>query len=184
MSELTGSSLKFGDNTYLGGAPFSYVSYTTNNVSMTSSSWTNSWDTGNFAIPAGAHFRVLVYTPSRQDGGQWGGHYFRFYWQINDDGSWRELGHSGYGAGDNSMSYRPPAPGQGRISHYENDFMFDFTDQSSPFNIRFLFQHLSHTTTTYANNGNASATGDSTYTGSIHNFRQKICIWGSGNRKS
>ena len=52
MAELTGSSLKFSDNTYLGGAPFSYVSYTTNNVSMTSSSWTNSWDTGNFAIPA------------------------------------------------------------------------------------------------------------------------------------
>jgi len=182
MAELTGSALKFSDNTYLGGTPFSHVAYTTNNVNMTSSSWTDSWNTGNFAIPAGAFFRVLIYSPSRQDGGQWGGHYFRFYWQVDDDGTWRELGHSGYGAGDNSMTHQPPSPGQGRISHYENDFIFDFTDRTTAFNIRFLFQHLSHTTTTYANNGNASATGDSTYTGNANNFRQKICIWGTGNK--
>ena len=184
MAELTGSSLQFSDGSHLGGAPFSYVAYTTNNISCTSSSWVDSWNTGNFLIPAGSFFRVLVYTPTRQDSGQWGGHYFRFYWQINDDGTWRELGHSGYGGGDNSMTHQPPSPGQGRISHYENDFMFDFTDKSSDFNIRFLFQHLSHTTTTYANNANNYNTGNSTYTGSVENIRQKICIWGCGNRRS
>ena len=184
MAELTGSALQFSDGSHLGGAPFSYVRYTTSNISCTSSSWVDSWNTGNFLIPAGAFFRVLVYTPTRQDGGQWGGHYFRFYWQTNDDGTWRELGHSGYGGGDNCMTHRPPSPGQGRISHYENDFMFDFTDKPSDFNIRFLFQHLSHTTTTYANNSNNYSAGNSTYTGSSENFRQKICIWGCGNRRS
>ena len=109
MAELTGSALQFSDGSHLGGAPFSYVRYTTSNISCTSSSWVDSWNTGNFLIPAGAFFRVLVYTPTRQDGGQWGGHYFRFYWQTNDDGTWRELGHSGYGGGDNSMTHRPPS---------------------------------------------------------------------------
>lgn len=185
MAELTGSALKFSDGTYLGGTPFSHVAYTTNNVSMTNATWTDSWNTGNFAIPAGAFFRALIYTPTRQDGGQWGGHYFRFYWQVDDDGTWRELGHSGYGAGDNSMTHQPPSPGQGRISHYENDFVFDFTDRTTTFNIKFLFQHLSHTTTTYANDGNGYALGtNSDYTGSRENFRQKICIWGTGNKSS
>ena len=35
-----------------------------------------------------------------------------------------------------------------------------------------------------ANNSNNYSAGDSTYTGSAENFRQKICIWGCGNRRS
>lgn len=183
-TELTGSQFKFGDNTTLGGVPFSYVRYMgTSNATCPAGSWTDVWNTGNFLIPAGAHFRVLIYFPSRQDGGQWGGHYCRFYWQVDDSGTWNQLGHSGYGAGDNSMSHRPPSPGQGRISHYENDFMFDFTDRTTPFNIRFLFQSQGHTTTCYANNSNGYSAGDSNSlaTGG-DTFRQKICIWGTGNR--
>lgn len=182
MAELTANSVKFGDNTSLGGVPFSYHASTNNTISCTSSSWVNSWDTGNFSIPKGSFFKVLVYCPTRQDGGNWGGHYFRLYWQYNDDGTWRELGHSGYGAGDLSMSYNDT----GRITHYENEFMFDFRDQTSDFNIRFLFQHLSHTTTTYVNNSgqNNYSDGNSTYTGTAGNYRQKITIWGTGNLRA
>ena len=183
MASITGSSLQFSDGTSLGGVPFSYHRATANSIAVGTGSWTNNWDTGNFSIPAGSMFKVLVYMPTRQDGGNWGGHYFRLYWMYNDDGNWRELGHSGYGAGDHSMTYN----NGGRITHYENEFMFDFRDQSSSFNIKFLFQHLSHTTTTYVNNSgqNNYSDGNGTYTQpNGYNYRQKITIWGTGNARS
>lgn len=185
MAIITGTSLQFSDGTNMGGVPFSYHRATANSIAVGTGSWTNNWDTGNFSIPSGSMFKVLIYMPTRQDGGAWGGHYFRFYWQYNDDGNWRELGHSGYGAGDHSMTYNGGGPG--RISHYENEFMFDFRDQSASFNIRFLFQHLSHTTTTYVNNSGQHnySDGNGTYTESNgYNYRQKITIWGTGNARS
>ena len=179
MASITGTALTFSDGTTMGGIPFSYTRSTNNTIAVGTGSWTNSWDTGNFAIPKGSTFKVLIYMPTRQDGGTWGGHYFRFYWMYNDDGNWRELGHSGYGGGEQSMT----SNNGGRITHYENEFIFDFRDQSSNFNIKFLFQHLSHSTTTYVNDTgqNNVSDGNSTYTGYAANYREKITIWGTGN---
>ena len=135
-----------------------------------SGGWTTVMETGYISIPAKSVFTSHYRGPYRNDANSWGGTYLRFYYEIQSGGGWQYCGHSGYSTAMCQNRYM--------ISGYNHILKYDFTNQTSDFNIRFQVQGTHHDGTTYCGNDHNISDGNSTHTGYGGNWRHWMTING------
>jgi len=167
---LTGNGLKFDSGSEMRRRVFEYRDF--NNTGYTyTTSWSNGWETGNYAIPAKSKCLLRYNIPVRNDAySSWGGGYYsRLYYAINN-GSWVDLGHSGYSTAMHNNS--------GDITRYMNHHHFDFSALTSDFNLKFLFQHISYTSSGEVNGNDIGGAGQSGYHGNNTPFQWHLCLSG------
>lgn len=157
---VSGDGYTIGSNNEVQSGPFMYNHRDTNGYGWTTGSWSQTITTPDWKTPKRCVGTCYLYLPVRNDNGDWGGNYTRFYYRINS-GSWELCGHSGYSQTDTIMAWN----GGGRIDTQTSVFNFDFTGQTSNFTIAFRVDFQGH-----SGNGNLNSSsdvtsgGDSTYT--------------------
>ena len=168
---LSGDGIQYGSGSTMRRRPFEYRDFTNAGYTYTTS-WTNGWQTGNYAIPSRSKCLLRYNIPVRNDAySNWGGGYYsRLYYQINDSGNWVDLGHSGYSTAMHTDS--------GDITRYMNHHHFDFTTITSDFNLKFLFQHLSYTSSGSVNGNDIGGAGQSGYHGNNTPFQWHLILSG------
>jgi hypothetical protein len=73
----------------------------------------------------------------RNDSSSWGGGYVEVLYSYNDSPTWQSLGVSGY---DGAVMHN----GASSIATYSNEFVLDFSAETSAANLRFKFRHRSY----------------------------------------
>ena len=167
---LTGNGLKFDTGLEMRRRPFEYRDF--NNSGYTyNTGWTNGWSTQNYSIPSRSQCLLRYNIPVRNDSySSWGGGYYsRLYYAIND-GSWVDLGHSGFSTGMHTES--------GDITRYMNHHHFNFDSLTSDFNLKFLFQHLAYNASGDVNGNDIGGAGASGNHGNNTPFQWHLILSG------
>ena len=152
------------------GQPFQHRVGTNWQNNSFSGSWTTIMETGYINLPAKSIFTNHYRGPYRNDANSWGGAYLRFYYELQSGGCWIYCGHSCYSTAMCMSKYM--------ISGYNHILHYDFTNQSSDYNIRFRVQGTHHDGTTYAGNDHGLSDGQDTHTGYTGNWRHWMTING------
>ena len=132
--------------------------------------WNTIMETGYINLPAKSVFTNHYRGPYRQDTTNWGGCYIRFDYELQSGGGYQYCGNSGYTTAMCSGKYM--------ISGYNHIIKYDFTNQTSDFNIRFRVQGTHYDSTVYAGADHNLSDGNSTYTGYGGNWRHWMTING------
>ena len=100
---VSGDGYTIGSNSEIKSGPFMYNYRDTSSRNFSNGSWSQTITSPDWGTPLRCVGTCYLYLPVRNDGGNWGGNYTRFYYRLNS-GGWINCGHSG------CLLYTSPSP--------------------------------------------------------------------------